>query len=146
MTIRVTRKATEKDLSIIETLLEENDLSISGVGGFLEDFLVLEEGNETIGCGGFEIYAETALLRSVAVKRSSHKKGLGTVIVKELFKYAESRNVKRIFLLTMTAPDFFSRFGFKQIERDEADDAIKTTEEFTTICPASAVVMVKEMV
>ncbi len=141
----VTQRATAEDLPEIIQLLETNELHPASVEKILEHFFVLKEEEQIIGCGGYEIYGETALLRSVAVKKSIHKKGLGTRIVNDLFKYGETQDLKRIFLLTTTAPDFFIRFGFNQIQRDDVDDAIKTTEEFTSICPTSSVVMRKDL-
>jgi amino-acid N-acetyltransferase len=126
-------------------LLEENSLPVQGVEKHLENFLILKEGNEILGCGGLEVYGNSALLRSVAVETGHQGHGLGKQITHEILASARTKNVKTIYLLTETAEDFFSRFGFKKISRKEVEPAIQRTTEFTELCPLSAAVMKKTL-
>jgi amino-acid N-acetyltransferase len=48
-------------------------------------------------------------------------------------------------LLTTTAEDFFRALGYARIARELAPEAIRTTREFSSLCPASSVVMVKRL-
>jgi amino-acid N-acetyltransferase len=54
---------------------------------------------------------------------------------------AEARGIPALYLLTTTAERYFPRFGFEVVERAEVPDDVRTTAEFTSACPASAVVM-----
>ena len=46
-------------------------------------------------------------------------------------------------LLTQTARDFFAHLGYRVIERTEAPEEVQGSEEFRSLCPASAICMVK---
>ena len=54
---------------------------------------------------------------------------------------AESRGIDALYLLTMTAEDYFPRFGFVAVARDAVPAEIANTLEFTSACPAAAVAM-----
>lgn len=136
-----TEKAHEVYLPDIFRLLEENSLHAQGVKEHLKNFLILKEGNEVLGCAGLEIYGTTALLRSVAVKTSHQGQRLGSRITREILSLAKKRKVETVYLLTLTAEEFFSRFGFKKISRKEVEPAIRRTTEFSHLCPLSAAVM-----
>jgi N-acetylglutamate synthase-like GNAT family acetyltransferase len=46
-------------------------------------------------------------------------------------------------LLTQTARDFFAHLGYRVIDRSEAPEEVQGSEEFRSLCPASATCMVK---
>jgi amino-acid N-acetyltransferase len=54
---------------------------------------------------------------------------------------ARERGVEQVFLLTETAPVFFGRLGFSDVDRAAVPDTIRATVEFASACPASARVM-----
>jgi amino-acid N-acetyltransferase len=97
------------------------------------------------GVVGLEIYGNDALLRSLAVDPAARGRGCAGALVAQAEQYAQQRGVRRIYLLTTSAADFFARLGYKRLERDEAPGAIRTTSEFAALCPASSVFMVKEL-
>ena len=94
-----------------------------------------------IGVGGIEDCGAEGLLRSIAVERSARSRGLGKRIVKQLVDDARADGRQSLYLLTTTAEDYFPSFGFVRVERDAAPGSIRATEEFSTICSASAIVM-----
>ncbi len=107
-----------------------------------------------LGCGtwpaidgviGLELFGETALLRSLAVAQHTRGTGLGKQLVAEAERYARSRGVKALYLLTTTAERFFDRLGYNRIEREAVPDSIKATPEYAGICPASSAVMCKTL-
>jgi N-acetylglutamate synthase-like GNAT family acetyltransferase len=51
----------------------------------------------------------------------------------------------RAFLLTTSAAPFFESLGFARIDRTAAPEAILRTRQAASICPASAVLMVKDL-
>jgi N-acetylglutamate synthase-like GNAT family acetyltransferase len=137
-TIRV---ATAGDYGEVVRLLEDANLPTAGLGPTLPDFLVAEEGGRIVGAVGFELYGESALLRSAVVAQERRDTGLGTHLVERLLQRADSKGVREIYLLTTTADRFFPRFGFAAIPRAGVAAAVHASEEFRGTCPDSAVVM-----
>src|SRR5690349_3384359 len=68
-----------------------------------------DDSGELIGSGGLELYGDSALLRSVAVKETVRGKELGKKIVDDLVTQARNSKINNIFLLTETAKDFFTK-------------------------------------
>lgn len=71
-----------------------------------------DDGGELIGSGGLEMYGDSALLRSVAVKENARGQKLGKKIVDDLVAQARNSKINNIFLLTETAKDFFYKERF----------------------------------
>ncbi|HEU4628471.1 MAG TPA: arsenic resistance N-acetyltransferase ArsN2 [Gemmatimonadaceae bacterium] len=147
VTAPVLRAATLSDLDAVERLLAAAGLPDAGVADLFAtraaDFVVAEDpaGGELLAVGGLEVCCDDALLRSVAVREDARKLGLGRALVLRLIAEAERRGLRALYLLTMTAEDYFPRFGFARIGRAEVPAAVAATAEFTSACPASAVVM-----
>ena len=57
--------------------------------------------------------------------------------------FAATHGLTPLYLLTTTAEDFFPRFGFSRITRQEVPESVRASVEFRSACPASAVVMWK---
>ncbi|NID14509.1 hypothetical protein [Luteibacter yeojuensis] len=51
----------------------------------------------------------------------------------------------KLFLLTTTATDYFVERGYRRVDREEVPADIRSTRQFAGLCPASALVMVKEL-
>lgn len=98
-------------------------------------------------CGycGVEVYGEDALLRSAVIFRHARRQGLGRAMVLQLIATSEHLGVRRIWLLTETAADFFAKLGFVPVEREQAPPAIASTTEFATVCPAGATFMLRTL-
>ena len=62
---------------------------------------------------------------------------------KRLVCVAESRGIRALYLLTMTAEHYFPRFGFTVVPRDVVPQEIADTLEFKSACPASATAMTR---
>ena len=139
------RGASAADLPRIERLLTASDLPLAGVREALPTFLVAEDEGEVIGVAGLEICCDNALLRSVAVDQRYRSRGVGRALVTRLIAQAEARGLRALYLLTTTAEHYFPSFGFRPIERSEVPEDVRATEEFTTACPASAMVMAREL-
>jgi amino-acid N-acetyltransferase len=100
---------------------------------------------QSVGVGGFELFGEHALLRSVAVGPEARGEGFGTAFCRALERRARDRGVKTLYLLTTDAAGFFERLGFDRCERESVPTAVRESREFTDLCPVSAVCMVKEI-
>ena len=86
-----------------------------------------------------------AMLRSVVVDPSVRGLGHGATMVREVCDAAKALGVARIWLLTTTASDFFKRLGWRDVERTDAPEVIASTKQFGSLCPASAVLMVRDL-
>ena len=135
------RPATPADLAGVEGLLARSGLPLDGVRDALPTFVVAQAGNDIVGVAGLEVCCDNALLRSVAVADPWRSHGVGRALVTRVIADAEARGIAALYLLTTTAEDYFPKFGFRPIARDQVPDDIRATAEFTSACPASAVVM-----
>lgn len=109
----------------------------------LADFRLAFERKQLVGSVGLEVLGEAALLRSLAVASSLRNTGLGARLLDAAETHARTRGVRRLYLLTTTAADYFARRGFARIDRTFAPAPILATREFAALCPASAVCMEK---
>ncbi len=142
--IEAFRKGDKREILNLLSLAElpTEDLTIDK----LENFLVARgEEHRVIGAIGVEPYRDIGLLRSLAVDPSHRGKGVGVQLVHELQSYAHRKGVKTLFLLTITAKDFFKRLGYQVIQKDLVPAPITGTEEFKNICPVSAVCLFKHL-
>ena len=135
------RPANASDLSEISELLAMAELPVAGVARHLDAFVVIESGGSIVGVGGLEVHRPQALLRSLAVAPAHQGRGLATAICDHLEAEAASRGVEQLYLLTETAASFFSRRGYVVISREDAPPEIASSEEFSVLCPQSAVFM-----
>jgi amino-acid N-acetyltransferase len=86
-----------------------------------QHFLVARRVGRVIGSVGVERYGLSALLRSLAVAPEYRGQGLGRALVERPLQEAREQGVKRIVLLTETAPEFFPKFGFRHIAGEETE-------------------------
>ncbi|MBI3899855.1 MAG: GNAT family N-acetyltransferase [Gammaproteobacteria bacterium] len=98
------------------------------------------------GVIGFELHGNTALLRSLAVTAVQRGRGVGSRLVVHAEQYARANGIESLYLLTTTAEKFFRRRGYQPSARAAAPAGIRDTTEFSSLCPASAVLMVKNLV
>ena len=99
------------------------------------------DGAEPVATGGLEVYGNYALLRSLSVKMGIRGQSLGSTITDHLIAEARTRGLKAIYLLTETAHVFFLKKGFKDIDRKDVPSEVRTSSEFTSVCPDTAVCM-----
>lgn len=126
-------------------LLNENALPTTDLPKQQVRLFGITENNKLSGCVGIEVFGEYALLRSLASSSSSRGKGLGKLLTKKVEAIAKEEGVKKLFLLTETAENFFKRINYSAIERASVPDVIKQTTEFSELCPSTAVAMQKTL-
>lgn len=140
MTIALKKIKTE-NLDLIIELLKQNHLPYQDVKTENKEFFLAYDGSISIGIVGLENFGDIGLLRSMVVKPEHRSKKYGKQICEVLIDYAKTQGIKDIYLLTITAKDYFEKIGFNIIERDSAPYAIKNTTEFLDLCPSSAICM-----
>lgn len=128
----------------IIALLERADLPTTDLTDeYLEHFFFIGPRTAPFGLVGLEILGKDALLRSLVVAPDYRAAGAGSALVEHAEKHARVCGVKAVYLLTNTAEKFFARRGYRWIERSHAPPSIRSTREYTDICPASSALMVK---
>jgi amino-acid N-acetyltransferase len=133
-------------LSAVKELLQQCDLPASDLtDAHLEHFFARASGEALEGIVGLELHKPVALLRSLAVATKAREQGLGSALLAEAERYARSQGVTEIYLLTTTAERFFALSGYERVQRETAPKAIRETQEFSRLCPASAAVMRKRL-
>jgi amino-acid N-acetyltransferase len=137
--------ATPNDLALVVELLERSRLPRAEIETHLSTMLVARDDSRLVGCAAVEVYGTAGLLRSVAVDAARRGEGLGQRLTAAALDLARTRGVKTAYLLTTTAGDFFPRFGFVRIDRQEMDPALERSAELRGACPASALAMRAEL-
>jgi arsenate reductase (thioredoxin) len=135
--------ARVSDSGEVLRLLEQNRLPTAGLLDHLRTTLVARDGERVVGSAALEVYADGALLRSVAVAPERQHQRLGTELTDAALRLAHELHTPAIYLLTTTAETFFPRFGFEPIARADVPATVRTSVEFTSACPDTAVVMRK---
>ena len=137
--------ASPGDANAILSLLDRTHLPKDGLVDHLRTALVARRGREIVGSAALEVYADGALLRSVAVDPREQGTGLGRRLTEAAAAKALALGVPALYLLTTTAEGFFPKFGFARIGRSEVPASVQQSIEFRSACPASAVVMRKRL-
>jgi len=140
------QNALKEDLQLIVNLLKDSNLPHEDVPSKLDCmFIAYTTSNEVVGIGGVEIYGEYGLLRSLVVKEGLRGKGYGKRLCLKLMERAKQKGVKEVYLLTTTARTFFEKLGFSVIQRSEVPEVIRKTDEFSSLCPSTAVCMMRRI-
>ena len=132
------RPATAEDRHAVVALVESQDLSGEGIDPSLEGFVVAEDAGRLVGVAGLERYGDFGLLRSVAVAGDRRGEGLGARLTAAVIDEARRRGLSAVYALTTTAMTYFPRLGFVVIDRTRVPDVVRASDEFTTMCPATA--------
>jgi len=138
--------ARASDLEPLLELLRAAHLPTEGFSDHLSSALVVRTPASIAGCVELEHYGRAALLRSLAVAPSHQGRGIGQRLTAAALESARQRRVASVYLLTMTAADFFARhFGFEPVDRGAVPAAVKESVEFLSACPDSAQAMFLEL-
>jgi amino-acid N-acetyltransferase len=133
------------DLPDILALLERSRLPPHGLADHVASTFVARDRGRIVGGAAVELYGRVGLLRSVAVDEGLRGRGLGIRLTAAALDLARARGLRTVYLLTETAGGFFPRFGFRPVSRGDVDPAALQSVEFTTACPANALVMALDL-
>jgi amino-acid N-acetyltransferase len=137
------RPAAARDMPSIHALLQRAELPTSDLATSGSQFLIAFEGRQIVAAGALERFGASALLRSVVVVPELRGGGLGHLLVRELERVAQAAGIERLVLLTLTAKSFFEHQRYEVISRADAPADIQQSQEFRSLCPASATCMAK---
>jgi UDP-N-acetylmuramate: L-alanyl-gamma-D-glutamyl-meso-diaminopimelate ligase len=128
------RPAHRPDYAQVRALLASVQLAEPEREEQMSSFYTLR--NET-GLGGavaLEVHGDDAILHSLAVDKEFRGAGYGWMLADMAVSQARWRGVRRIYLLTETASDFFAaKFGFRVVDRSTLSKAVAQSETFMQI-------------
>ena len=128
-------------LPAIEALLNKCNLPFEDCEEHLHNFIGMTRGDKLVAIGALQLEVPIALLRSIVVDPEFRSVGLAGEMTRHLLATARRENVREIYLLTETAEQYFTRFGFHATDRDCLPEEIRKTRQFESLCPASAQAM-----
>ncbi|WP_093007702.1 arsenic resistance N-acetyltransferase ArsN2 [Sphingomonas palmae] len=132
------------EYDVMRLQLEMAGLPTDDLDGPDRLFFRLSDGHGPVGYIGLEGNGPDRLLRSLVVMRRHRGHGHGRELVRRLGRVCDGA-VKRLHLLTTGAAPFFRSLGFVDAERGTAPQAIAYTSQFTSLCPSSAIYLVKDI-
>ncbi|EAT58257.1 arsenic resistance N-acetyltransferase ArsN2 [Chlorobium ferrooxidans] len=138
-------QATPDDLPMVQALLRENGLPSEDAGEHLEHFILAKEGDVLVATAGVELLGSAGLLRSVCVARNCRNRGVAGELCRRMEASAFSAGVRHLYLLTTSAEEYFKRRGYRVCSRESLPAGVKGTAEFRSLCPASALSMVRDL-
>jgi amino-acid N-acetyltransferase len=141
----VVDRARPEDAGTIVALLKAEHLPPDGLLDHLDTTFVARQNGQIVGSAALEVYVDGALLRSVAVASELRGRGVGRDLTEAALVAARDLRVPALYLLTTTADNYFPRFGFERITRADVPASVQASVEFTSACPAGAVVMRKQL-
>ena len=132
------------DKPIVQQLLAACALPFEDITpAHLQHFLVVPYQTNLVGVIGLELLGSFALLRSLAVHIDFRGQKIASQLTKRAEAYAQSHEVKSLYLLTTTAEGFFTKQGYHTMDRNAVPVVVRETTEFRCICPSTAKCMVK---
>ncbi|MHA1354056.1 MAG: arsenic resistance N-acetyltransferase ArsN2 [Candidatus Heimdallarchaeota archaeon] len=139
-------RASVNDLNDIHQLLQMVNLPIGGVKEHIDNFLILKDKSTAVkGCIGLELYSEYALLRSAAVHPEDQNQGIGKKLTEAIITHAKKIGIKKLFLITNTAEEYFKKKGFAVVQENEIPASVKQSVEFTFQCAKTGKTMMLEI-
>lgn len=134
-------KVLPNEQETVVALLEQGKLLIDDLPAGLPGFVMAKDESIPVGVAGLESFGSIGLLRSVAVDPAYQNKGVAAQLIEQVLTTAQAGNLQELYLITTTADQYFTRFGFVAINRELVPDAIQKTRQLSALCPSSAIVM-----
>jgi len=128
------RPAHRPDFGPVKTLLSSVHLAEPAREEQMESFYTLHNETGLAGVVALEVHGDDAILHSLAVDQQFRGAGYGWMLADMAVSQARWRGVRRIYLLTETASDFFAaKFGFRVVDRSTLSRAVANSETFANI-------------
>lgn len=133
------------DFDAIRALLAASLLPSRDIGLKNQRFVVARQNGRIVGCAGLEVYGPDGQVRSITVDWTRRTAGLGTRLHERLLDEAVLCGVRRLYVITATAEDFFAGHGYSRVKLEQVPAEIRASEEFRMHSPASAVTMSRDV-
>jgi len=129
------------DKEAVIELLQQGQLLTEDLPADLSGFVIAKEQTTLIGVAGLERFGTVGLLRSVAVDPQYQGKQIAAQLVGQVLETAKAASLENVYLITNSADRYFERYGFQTVSRQEVPTAIQQTQQFSELCPSTAIVM-----
>lgn len=129
----------------IINLLQAAGLPTADLPSTMEHFFVAVVDGIVVGAIGLELYGHDGLLRSMVVNELHRGNAIAAQLLQQLESHAQKKALHSLYLLTETAAHYFERKGYRPVTRDAVPAALQASSEFSHVCPASAIVMKKDI-
>lgn len=103
------------------------------------------DGGALVGVVGLQTCDRVGLLRSLAVAPAMRERGIARVLCERVIELARAEQLAAVWLLTTSAKDYFARHGFVAVGRETAPAELRSTAQFSSLCPSSATVMRRDL-
>jgi UDP-N-acetylmuramate: L-alanyl-gamma-D-glutamyl-meso-diaminopimelate ligase len=135
--------ARDTDGEAVRALLASVGLPVTDAAdGDLRHFFILKNEHGSVGAVALEVLGEDAILRDLAVAATARGQGLGWILADVVVQWARYRGVRRIYLLTETASDFFAaKLGFRVVDRTTVSPDVAATTTFARSTDSKFVAM-----
>jgi len=137
--------ATKDDIEPLSLLLRAENLPPDEIEKWIDYFLVLKDGDITIGGVGLEVWGKIGLFRSFVIAKNYRAKGYGRELYDAIMLKAKKIKLESVVLLAKGAVAFFEKNGFRFITRDEVPSEAKNSIQFNLKDCENYSVMLKEL-
>jgi UDP-N-acetylmuramate: L-alanyl-gamma-D-glutamyl-meso-diaminopimelate ligase len=134
--------ARASDMAGVRALLAKSGLTDAAGDDDFPAFFFLRNETGIAGSVALEVYGEDAILRSLSVDPEARGVGYGWMLADTAIQQARLRGVRRIYLLTEYASDFFAaKFGFRVVDRSTVSPQVSKSGTFQSSNKSSFVAM-----
>jgi UDP-N-acetylmuramate: L-alanyl-gamma-D-glutamyl-meso-diaminopimelate ligase len=137
------RPAQRSDMAAVRSLLANAGMpSEPARDEQWASYFVLRNEQGLAGVVALEVYGDDAILRALAVHPQWRGAGYGWMLADMAVSQARYRGVRRIYLLTEKASDFFAaKFGFRVVDRSTLSKPVAASETFAKPAESAQVSM-----
>lgn len=133
-------------LPSIQSLLEHSGLFHQDMDAAkVKECLICRTEGQLAGVVGMEVYGEAGVLRSLAVAPEFRCRGIGSLLLVRIERFAALQGVRRFYLLTLEAADYFTRRGYSVVPAAEVPETVRGTALAQALLPRGAFCMVKTL-
>lgn len=117
-----------QDTALITAMLDTASMTVSGLHPSAGCFLIAYWGDEPVGIVGLDTDVDAALMGPFFVVSQMRRQGVGARLLSALRLAALSRGARALYAaVPITSVDYFTRFGFVDINTAELFGACSTT-------------------
>jgi UDP-N-acetylmuramate: L-alanyl-gamma-D-glutamyl-meso-diaminopimelate ligase len=136
------RPAHREDMAAVRRMLAATELEAAARDDQQGSFFVLRNEEGVVGSVALEVLGDDAILRALAVDPRFRGAGYGWMLADTAVTQARWRGVRRIYLLTETAGDFFAaKFGFRVVDRSTLSRQVAASETFSSPAASHQIAM-----
>lgn len=119
------RKAANKELDIVKSMLNQLDMAVADIDKLIENFMVIELDDKIVGTAGLDIQSPAALIKAVAVLPEYQDQMFDDGLIRSLINFAERRFVRFVFACNPSNEDLYKSIGFKPVASEEMLEYLK---------------------